>query len=185
MHIKIFLFGGHKNFWTKIHWPNHINKKTAEILASNEWRRMRSTSLTDKYWPIFPNQLGFTKHACSGVSNSSWPHQLEATRLLCPWDFPGEKTGAGCHFFHQGSSQLRDQTQVSCIDRQIFFTTSITWEVGEVIYKLPGLTRPLGKKNSGERHVQVRENLWQWKLASTEGFLSAKNWEKCNRYHHI
>ena len=85
----------------------------------------------------------------------------------------------------RGSSQLRDQTQVSCIDRQIFFTTSITWEVGEVIYKLPGLTRPLGKKNSGERHVQVRENLWQWKLASTEGFLSAKNWEKCNRYHHI
>ena len=30
----------------------------------------------DKYWPIFPNQLGFTKHARLGVSNSSWLHQL-------------------------------------------------------------------------------------------------------------
>ena len=85
----------------------------------------------------------------------------------------------------RGSSQLRDQTQVSCIGRQIFFTTSTPWEVGEVIYKLPGLTKPLSKNNSGERRVQARENLWQWKLASTEGFLSAMNWEKCNRYHHI
>ena len=23
-------------------------------------------------------------------------------RLLCPWDFPGENTGAGCHFLLQG-----------------------------------------------------------------------------------
>ena len=24
-----------------------------------------------------------------------------ATRLLCPWDFPGKNTGAGCHFLLQ------------------------------------------------------------------------------------
>ena len=24
------------------------------------------------------------------------------TRLLCPWDFPGKNTGAGCHFLLQG-----------------------------------------------------------------------------------
>ena len=25
------------------------------------------------------------------------PHGLQPTRLLCPWDFPGRNTGAGCH----------------------------------------------------------------------------------------
>ena len=25
------------------------------------------------------------------------PHELQPTRLLCPWDFPGKSTGVGCH----------------------------------------------------------------------------------------
>ena len=36
--------------------------------------------------------------SCSVVSDSLQPHGLEPTRLLCPWDFPGENTGVGCHF---------------------------------------------------------------------------------------
>ena len=30
------------------------------------------------------------------VSNSSRPHGLQPTRLLCAWDFPGKRTGVGC-----------------------------------------------------------------------------------------
>ena len=26
-----------------------------------------------------------------------YPHGLQPTRLLCPWDFPGKNTGVGCH----------------------------------------------------------------------------------------
>ena len=33
----------------------------------------------------------------SVVSDSSRPHGLQPTRLLRPWDFPGESTGVGCH----------------------------------------------------------------------------------------
>ena len=29
-------------------------------------------------------------------------HGLQPTRLLCPWDSPGENTGVGCHAFLQG-----------------------------------------------------------------------------------
>ena len=29
-------------------------------------------------------------------------HGLWPTRLLCPWDFLGKKTGVGCHFLLQG-----------------------------------------------------------------------------------
>ena len=31
-----------------------------------------------------------------------WPHGLQPTQLLCPWDFPGKDAGAGCHFLTQG-----------------------------------------------------------------------------------
>ena len=31
------------------------------------------------------------------MSNSLWPHGLQPTRLLRPWDFPGKSTGVGCH----------------------------------------------------------------------------------------
>ena len=37
------------------------------------------------------------KWSCSVVSDYSWPHGLQPTRLLCPWDFPGKSTGVGCH----------------------------------------------------------------------------------------
>ena len=32
------------------------------------------------------------------MSDSVWPHELQPTRLLCPWDSPGKNTGVGCHF---------------------------------------------------------------------------------------
>ena len=31
------------------------------------------------------------------MSDSSRPHELQPTRLLRPWDFPGKSTGVGCH----------------------------------------------------------------------------------------
>ena len=37
------------------------------------------------------------KWSRSVVSDSSWPHGLQPTRLLHPWDFPGKGTGVGCH----------------------------------------------------------------------------------------
>ena len=37
------------------------------------------------------------KWSHSVVSDSLWPHGLQPTRLLCPRDFPGKRTGVGCH----------------------------------------------------------------------------------------
>ena len=39
----------------------------------------------------------------SVVSDSSQLHELQPTRLLCAWDFPGKNPGAGCHFLLQGT----------------------------------------------------------------------------------
>ena len=38
----------------------------------------------------------------SVVSNSLWPHGLQPTMLLCPWNSAGRNTGVGCHFLLQG-----------------------------------------------------------------------------------
>ena len=37
------------------------------------------------------------KGSHSVMSDSSWPHGLQPTRLLHPWDFPGKSTGVQCH----------------------------------------------------------------------------------------
>ena len=36
------------------------------------------------------------------MSDSSRPHGLQPTRLICPWDSPGKNTGVDCQFFLQG-----------------------------------------------------------------------------------
>jgi len=48
----------------------------------------------------FPSPMyesGKWKWSRSVMSDSSQPHGLQPTRLLCPWDFPGKSTGVGCH----------------------------------------------------------------------------------------
>ena len=51
----------------------------------------------------------------SVVSDSLRPHGLWPARLLCPWDSPGKNTGVVAMPSSRGSSQPRDQTQVSHI----------------------------------------------------------------------
>ena len=45
--------------------------------------------------PMHESEMWKWSH--SVVSDSSRPHGLQPTRLLCPWDFPGKSTGVGCH----------------------------------------------------------------------------------------
>ena len=56
---------------------------------------------------------------CSIVSDPLRPHKYPA-RLLCPWDFPGKNTGAGCHFLLQGIFLTQDQTHISCLAGEFF-----------------------------------------------------------------
>ena len=35
-------------------------------------------------------------------ADSLWPHGLQPTRLLCPWNSPGKNTVVSCHFLLQG-----------------------------------------------------------------------------------
>ena len=61
----------------------------------------------------------------SGLCATPW---TVPARLLCPLDSPGQNTGVGT--FSRGSSQPRDQTQVSHIAGR-FFTTCATKDAQE------------------------------------------------------
>ena len=50
----------------------------------------------------------------SVMSDSVWPHGLQPTRLLHPWDSPGKNTGVGCHFLLQCMKVKGEVTQ-SCL----------------------------------------------------------------------
>ena len=62
----------------------------------------------------------------SALSDCLWPHVLHS-----PWNSPGQNTGEGSYIpFSRGSSQPRDQTQVSHITGG-FFTSLATREAQE------------------------------------------------------
>ena len=54
-----------------------------------------------KLYPLSHFHSLFLLHKVK-VSDSLRPHGLYPTRLLCPWDFPGNSTGVDCHFLLQG-----------------------------------------------------------------------------------
>jgi len=51
------------------------------------------------------------KWSRSVVSDSSWPYGLQPTRLLCPWDFPGKRTGVGCHCLQTHVIKITDELE--------------------------------------------------------------------------
>ena len=70
-----------------------------------EWGAIAFSNFTTKYYIKL-------KVSHSAVSDSSWAHGLWPTRLLCPWDSPGNNTRVGCHlkmpcrFFFLNISQI-------------------------------------------------------------------------------
>ena len=52
------------------------------------------------------------KWSRSVLSDSSWPHGLQPTRLLRPWDFPGKSTGVGCHCLLRKHGRIAGKTVI-------------------------------------------------------------------------
>ena len=50
-----------------------------------------------EHWSGLPFPSPMRESESEVVSDPQRPHGLQATRLLHPWDFPGNSTGVGCH----------------------------------------------------------------------------------------
>ena len=78
-----------------------------------------------KHWSglPFPSPMHESKKwkwSLSVVSDSYWPHGLQPTRLLCPWDFPGKSTGLGCHCLlhtYMTTGKIIDFTRRTFVDK--------------------------------------------------------------------
>ena len=62
----------------------------------------------------------------SAMSNSVIPWTV-ATRLLCPWNFPGKNTGVDCHFHLQGIFPIQGSDRKSPVWQAHLFTTEAPW----------------------------------------------------------
>ena len=60
----------------------------------------------------------------SVMSDSLQPHRLVPTRLLCPWDSPGNNTGVGCHALFQGVFPTQEPNFHLLLCRQILYCLS-------------------------------------------------------------
>ena len=87
------------------------------------------------------------------MSDSLWPHGLQSTRLLRPWDFPGKSTGVGCHWI------VISENVISCV-----WLFAIPWTVQCMEFSKPEYRRgslfllqgvfPTQGSNSGLPHCR-------------------------------
>ena len=81
---------------------------------------------------FFKLECSSSSASCSVVGDSLQPHGLQPTGLLRPWDFPGNNSGAGCHFLLlQGIFLTQGYEPIFLMSPALaggFFTTSLTWE---------------------------------------------------------
>ena len=71
-------------------------------------------------------------YVCVLLTQSLWPHGLQPARLLCPCNFPGKYTGAGCHFPTPGDlpdPEIECASPMSPALAGRFFTTSAAAEL--------------------------------------------------------
>ena len=70
-------------------------------------------------------------HACQVASDvSDCDPMAQATRLLCPWDSPGKKTGVGCHALLQGIFPTQGSN--------LLLYCLLQWRVGSLPLAPPG-----------------------------------------------
>ena len=92
----------------------HVNRKSHRVW--NHWATKRSTA-----------PVTCSGHACfvaSIVFDTLWPHGLQPTRLLCPWDSPGKNNGVGCHILLQGNLLTQE------LNPQLW--SLLNWQVGSL-----------------------------------------------------
>ena len=89
-------------------WETWVQSLGREDLLEKEMVTHSSILAWKIPWTEEPGRL-----QSMGLQSQTWLSDLtglQATRLLCPWDFPGKSTGVGCHcllqriFLTQGSN---------------------------------------------------------------------------------
>ena len=87
--------------WSPLEWTGWTSLQSK--IFSSSWKGTlyplsNHFPVFDEYWSDF---CFYVKWSRSVVSDSLRSHGLQPSKLLCPWDFPGNSTGVACHFLLQ------------------------------------------------------------------------------------
>ena len=117
------------------------------------------------------------------VSDSLWPHGLQSSRPLCPWDSPGKNTGVGSHSLLQGIFPTQGSNQVSHIAGRFFtsWATREAWKGYILNYNFIFImlwNHRDGKQISGCQALKNEWGIWLQKATQEIQGLSERQW-KC------
>ena len=91
---------------------------------------MRDSQMKTKFW------LQLNQIACLCLvlvfATFLWPHELQPTRFLCPWDFSPKNTGEDCHFILQGIFPTQGSNLYLLHCRQICLPLKLGGGSGEI-----------------------------------------------------
>ena len=112
------------------------------------------------------------------MSDSLWPLGLQHTRLLCPWDFPGENTGVGSHSLVQGIFLTQGSNPGLLHCRQILYHLSHQGSPGMANGHVKGcsaslIVREMQIRTTGKYHFTLVS------VAITEKSTDNKWWRGC------
>ena len=128
-----------------------------------DWARELQPSIVEEHWwgkgnwhlhGILVNSYVHSQSFQSSLT-LLWPHGLQPSRLLCPWDSPGKNTAM---LSSRGSSQPRNQTHVSCISfiacpKEVSLPTPSPWKI----------TALGSSEHEQKSHVTMESEHWQKK----------------------
>ena len=147
--------------------------------ASSSWQQAnwRQGLCNTRNWILKTQQHSASHVTASTVQSrlSLQPYGLLPARFLCPWDFPGKNTGAGCHFLLQ----------------RIFWTQEsnlhlLHWQVDS------SPLRHLGKPSQCNRHLEniygmvpdgVNEATWMNLIKGLLIFFSSSLYHCLDQHH--
>ena len=107
----------------------------------------------------------------SGLSDSVRPHGLQPTRLLCPWDFPGENTGVGIAGFLNECFPEGHSVGIPCV----YVCRSMYPDVGMVMWdgrawQIPELFKVVTFR------WQFAGDVWMWSFCFKLGTIWSAQW---------
>ena len=103
------------------------------------------------------------KWSRSVMSDPQWPHGLQPSRLLHPWDFPGRSTGVGCHCLLQRECGITEKcetlTKFTKLNHLLIKFSKINNKEREKIYI---------ENISGSRYYHKPHGPWEAKITKIE-----------------
>ena len=146
----------------------HVTQKALSVLAALQlWYR------TLYYFPLqeesIPTKDITKQHECLQAKLlqsclTLWFYGLPPTRLLCPWDSPGENTGVCCHAQLQGTfnPSIKPASLVFPALAGRFFTTSATREAHKAVPILPKISQKKWKRRFATNNPWQTTMFLQW-----------------------